>query len=148
MAPDSRPHPCVDGQQDKTCKQLPGGNTCNHRQQTMTHTAINLPEPLWCPCTPEGHCGYARGSLRVMVMQCVCIYVCVCVCVCLKREHNRAAVTTENLSWGASGGGSVTREGRNYLYEGWGSNGWVLYQWVIPLQVRESEPSTELKLLK
>ncbi len=68
----TRPHPCVDGQQDKTCKQLPGGNTRNHRQQTMTHTPVNLPEPLWCPCTPEGHCRYAQGSLRVMVMQCVC----------------------------------------------------------------------------
>lgn len=68
----SQPRPCVDGQQDKTCKQLLGGNTRNRRQQTMTHAPVNLPEPLCCPYIPKGHCGYARAFLRVMVMCCVC----------------------------------------------------------------------------
>lgn len=57
----TQPRPCADRRQDKTCKQLLGGNTRNHRQQTMTHAPVNLPEPLWCPYIPKGHCGYARG---------------------------------------------------------------------------------------
>lgn len=99
--------PCVDGQQDKTCKQLLGGNTRNNKPQTMTHTPAS---PSGVPASPEHIVDMHRafwGSWSCGV----CVHVCVCA---KPREHSRTAVKTENLPWGAKGGGSVIREGRNY----------------------------------